>query len=682
MKQPSVTLLNISSNELKVLWEKLYEKAEPNFFLSWNWIGVWLSKLKSPPLVCCAKFGNDIVGLAIFTQKRYLKRGILPTKQLLLHRTGEHTSDQVWIEYNDFLVNKAFENAIRIAMVDFVCSQLKWDELVIGATSLEKLTSFRFANLIRHDSWHSHSYVTDLKHLRETKTDYLSSLSKNTRYQINRSIKAYEEYGEIQLSFANSKEQAVSWFKEAAPLHIKRWENTNVGSGYSNPKFVDFHESLISNAFAQRKVDLIKLSAGDMTICYMYNFIENKDVKFYLAATNFEPQNKKLKPGLISHYLCINAYLEMGYDTYDFMAGEFQYKRSLSSSTTQICIAHFQKRSFLSLLEQKLRLHKRKTKPVVYDEQALKPLSLIISGGTACENSNINYDQARLIEISMKNSEVTLTAEYNHEFKKGEIGADTDRIFKSASETENGILVVSETQVVELSKPPFKLLESYSDPSFNDLHHAIQHKDGFMIANTGLDCLSYYNKSDASVTHYPTTLASGINRIKPNIDYRQIRTTKPHFTHPNFVFQLNDEVWVTRCDTMDAISIENPSKRINLNHDLVHDGVIHKNLIYFTFIDGHICVYNSDTLKLKHSLSLSEFVPGPLGWCRGILPLSANIVCIGVSKTRQSKRITGPGEHNFARVLIVDIFKRSLLSDINISQFGIDAVFSILESKP
>ena len=34
-------------------------------------------------------------------------------------------------------------------------------------------------------------------------------------------------------------------------------------------------------------------------------------------------------------------------------------------------------------------------------------------------------------------------------------------------------------------------------------------------------------------------------RFDPEVDYRQVPTTKPHETHPNFVFIVEEDVWVT-----------------------------------------------------------------------------------------------------------------------------------------
>ena len=46
------------------------------------------------------------------------------------------------------------------------------------------------------------------------------------------------------------------------------------------------------------------------------------------ASMHYDP-DPKLKPGLVSHYLCIEHHLREGARIYDFMAGDARYKASL-----------------------------------------------------------------------------------------------------------------------------------------------------------------------------------------------------------------------------------------------------------------------------------------------------------------------------------------------------------------
>lgn len=667
-----------TKEELKQRWTALYGKSQANFFLSWSWIGNWLNCLDNDFVVCEAKIDNETVGLGILIQKTVMRKFFVRSKQLHLHRTGNEKLDQTWIEYNDFLLAKGTEKAVRKSMVDHLIKSDKWDEIIIGASQKAALTPFHMANLSEQLVWHSHSYQVDLAHLRETKTDYLSTLSKNTRYQINRSIRSYEKLGEIALSTATSPQEALRWFDEAAPFHINRWKNTKVGSGFTNPVFVKFHQDLISKNFDRAFVDLIKVTAGEHVICYLYNFIQGNEVKFYLSANNYDENDATYKPGLVSHYLAIKHYLNKGFDVYDFMAGESQYKRSLSSMSSPIYLSKFNKPKLRFTLENKLRSIKDKYKQRAALPNQTSAIKVILTGGQEnASNDGPQYNNAKILhcEISPQGVlSILNSVEYSPSTSLQ--SKNTNIIYKSGSIDKAILSVVTETEVHKYSLPDFTLIKNYSLACFNDLHHVFTHNEKDYVVNTGLDSVVEVI-DDKDNKHFSTLKSSEISKYQPNKDYRQIASTKPHLTHPNFGFVLDNKLWVTRCDTMDAICLEDDSLRIDIGQNLVHDGVVYKNNIYFTNVDGQVQVFDTETRKLKLTSDLNHFIPDLEGWCRGVLPVSANLVLIGFSKNRSSKKLNATA-HSYGKIILIDILKHQKVWEVNTSALGLDAVFSIL----
>jgi hypothetical protein len=676
MTQVIVENINPNISELENIWKDIYAKSTPNFFLSWHWIATWYKRLPTKPQILVAKIDNQCAGVCIVLNKKVKRFGLIKSLQLYLHKTGDEKLDQAWIEYNDFLVVDEHSEAIKYAFVKYITEIMHWDELIIGASDSKTFTPLLLNDLEKRDIWKSLSYKTDLEYIRENKLEYINTLSKNTRYQINRSLRIYQSWGGIELRFAASADEAVQWFEDAGPLHIQRWYKTKVGSGYSNPEFVAFHKALISEAFDSGNIHLIKIVAGDKVVCYLYNFIDGKEVKFYLAATNFNNSDKNLKPGLITHYLAINHYIKAGYSTYDFMAGESQYKRSLSSKVSEVSVSAFKQKNLRSKFESILR----KIKHDMIDKRHLTEnkglYKFIICGGKESTQKGRNYDNAVAISFEVQDGNVKLTHKCEYQTPQASISPKTDITFKASSIHEGALIAVTETEVVELSLSDLTISKVISHPSFNDLHHAIKDGDSYVVANTGLDSVSIYTPSENNIKHISTINGQKISRLNQNSDYRRVASTKPHFIHPNYLFKLNNELWVTRCDTMDAVSL-NSSKRIDIGSNLVHDGVIFKNSIYFTCVDGQIRIFDTQSLMLKHAVDLKEFVSDLNGWCRGILPISTNLAVVGISKFRSSKRTVLNTNRSYARLLLIDLFNREVMWDLNISDLGIDAIFGI-----
>ena len=67
---------------------------------------------------------------------------------------------------------------------------------------------------------------------------------------------------------------------------------------------------------------------GRQAIGYLYNFLHRGAVLPYQSGFAYE-DDPKLKPGLVSHCLCVEAHARAGSGVYDFMAGHAQHKASL-----------------------------------------------------------------------------------------------------------------------------------------------------------------------------------------------------------------------------------------------------------------------------------------------------------------------------------------------------------------
>ena len=671
----------LQSEALEADWCALYAQSDANFFLSWEWIGSWLSSVSQHAdlLLISATLDNELVGLGIVCRKQTFALRVIPQQSLLLHKTGEHHLDQSWIEYNDFLLHKTHQAAVRMAMAQALLDTQKWQDIVVGASESKAFTPFKLLGLQQKTIWQSHSYQVDLDWLRTRNTAYLETLSKNTRYQIRRSLRAYGVFGEVNITRANSVSQALGWFTLAGPLHIKRWQKTKVGSGFINQNFVDFHHELIRNSFEQGKIDILQIKAGEHLICYLYNFIQDDEVKFYLSANNFSENDKTLKPGLVSHYLAIEYYLNKGMRTYDFMAGESQYKRSLASSAVPIYLNRYSRPTLINKLETKLRHLKKRLRKYHITSTDDTDARFVISGGTQSSGTKPQYSNAKLLFCQIKNGVFSVQTSVDYKPKPSQQASDTNVVFKGASVDNDKLYVVTETELLIYDCKTQTLLESISDPSFNDLHHVMVNDGKYFIVNTGQDAITIVQGEN--ITHQHLARHSELNRITPNIDYRQQASTKPHLLHPNYCFMLNDKCWVTRCDTMDAVSLEVPHERLLIGTDLVHDGVVFKQQLFFTTVNGCIKIFDTQRKELLHSVDLHEFVPNVYGWCRGILPLKNNLVLVGLSKRRSSKSRKNIGSTNDARLLLVDVFKQELHADINMSDHGMDAIFSIVETN-
>nr|WP_297403583.1 GNAT family N-acetyltransferase [uncultured Marinobacter sp.] len=310
-------------------WQGLEQHAHPSVFLSWMWIGHWLATYRPDADVIRVFRDTELVGLGLVVLRCERRHGFVRSRSLRLHQTGRPGEDQVWIEYNGFLVRAGLEDDVISAIAAHLGSNNGWDELVLSGVNPAQVRQYASATgLMTHLRWEAPCYGVDLERIRMDGTAYLDSLSRNTRHQIARSLRLYQDNGGLSLHRPAGVEEAVALFDAIGPQHIERWGDHKQGSGFQNPEFVRFHRSLIRACWPDGGVELLTLRAGTETIATLYNLCFEGTVYFYLGAVKPEPDNR-LKPGLVAHSLAIQQYLERGFAFYDFMGGAERYKASL-----------------------------------------------------------------------------------------------------------------------------------------------------------------------------------------------------------------------------------------------------------------------------------------------------------------------------------------------------------------
>jgi len=344
-------------HQIQRRWQALEQHSDRSFFLSWAWIGTWLTRRKTPPFLIAVQDeqGEDIaLGLVCtYTQTR---NKIIIARQLILHATGDQGEDVITIEYNNLLMRRGYEDKIWVKVLEALTQDqsLEWDELIIPGTTpalKDQLIPLMANQYLRT---HASSARVDLNQLRRagaiSRADILTHFSKNTRNQIKRSVKLYERMGPLTLTRAQTPQEVNAFFDQTCTLHIEKWKNLDQPSGVASEPYRAFHEKMIMEAHAAGQIELLCAHAGDHQFGWLYNFVDRGKVLFYLSGFVAEPDNK-LKPGLVTHLLAIENHLKHGNAIYDFMGGNDRYKKSLGTPGPDIMGLVLQRRRPLLMAE-------------------------------------------------------------------------------------------------------------------------------------------------------------------------------------------------------------------------------------------------------------------------------------------------------------------------------------------
>ncbi|MDH5537681.1 MAG: GNAT family N-acetyltransferase [Betaproteobacteria bacterium] len=342
-------------------WRHLEQRSSCSFFQSWTWIGTWLSELpKSVELYLLeVADGDRLIGLAVFGARTLARHGFVRSRALLLHETGSEELDRMTIEYNSILAETGKEREVVVAGVNCLkAANIRWDEFMVSGVEARAFEAWHAA--VRGTNWRvvflkeSKCYFVDLDAVRDRGGDYLALLSSNTRQQVRQSIKAYEKSGSLRISAASSAQTAVEYLHGLQKLHDAHWQGRGEDGAFSSEFTRNFHERLVRDAVARAEVQMLRVTAGDEVVGYLYNFVRDGHVYFYQSGFTYT-EDPKLRPGLVCHYLAIMHNLKIDNRVYDFLAGAQRYKQSLGAANVKMYWIALQKPRLVFAVERLLK---------------------------------------------------------------------------------------------------------------------------------------------------------------------------------------------------------------------------------------------------------------------------------------------------------------------------------------
>lgn len=256
--------------------------------------------------------------------------------------------------------------------------------------------------------------------------------------------------------------------------------------------------------------------------------------------------------------------------------------------------------------------------------------------------------------------------------------------FQAGTMKDNLLYICTQTELLVFELPAFKQIGYLSLPFFNDLHHVHPAPSGgLLVANAGLEMVLEMTLA-GEVRKAWNVLGEEPWQLKSDTDFRKVNT-KPHRSHPNYVFYLGSEPWATRFHQGDAISLTQPDKRIEISKERIHDGVVHDGKIYFTSVNGWIHIANSSTLKIEEAINLNDMHPEEtlLGWCRSLF-VDGDKLWVGFSRIRPTKwrenvtwLMRGFKSVKPAHIACYDLAKRECVVEVDLEPMGLNAVYSI-----
>lgn len=343
---------------LQADWQMLEALADASPFTSWAWVGTWLDNLPHDLDVAVfrATRGAHLIALAL------LVRGPDQIRQRLLGRpwhmqeTGNPVIDEITAEYGGLLIRRGHDVDAYRALLG--CLPGRVDHLHVsacahaGPINAARLHSTLALRVPRQRPCH----FVDLKMIRASDQDYIDHLGRNTRATLRRTRRVYEEQlGALHCDLATSATQAMEWLGHLRTAHQTYWQARGKPGSFASAFFAAFHEQLIAEHHDTGLVHLLRIRAGDAVVGYLYILVWQRQAYFYNGGLSYGLLERHDRPGYLAHMLTVERYLDDDVDRYDFLAGEDDYKRALSTHVRDLHWLDLRTRRWQLTLEGLLR---------------------------------------------------------------------------------------------------------------------------------------------------------------------------------------------------------------------------------------------------------------------------------------------------------------------------------------
>ncbi len=314
-------------------WAVFYQHTEDKFFYqSPAWMTAWLETDGTGAAlyeVEASREGRTLLMGVVGAGPR--RPAVLGLKEVRLQETGDVALDDIYVEYNDFLVAPEVGADLRRDVVDALARKFADADAIVfrniraplaeAARGWAKPSAWRCVTLREQPV-----FVVDLGAVRSAGGDFIASLSGSFKTKLRRAMAGYEQRGELSCRVASTDAERRAAWERLMALHQESWRARGRPGSFANRKLVAFHQNL--QRHAGEAVQLFEVRCGVETIGVLYNFVHQQRVLNYQSGFKIEDDNK-LTPGFVCHALACQHYLDAGFDIYDLLSGEADYKKRL-----------------------------------------------------------------------------------------------------------------------------------------------------------------------------------------------------------------------------------------------------------------------------------------------------------------------------------------------------------------
>ena len=297
-----------------------------------TWTETWLDHYGAlvPHRFVIATRGGQPCGMALLTSGVGQHAGPFPLRTWHVGTAGEPDADSVCVEYNSLLVRDGDRIDFARQLLQWIDYQSDCDQAHFDGFASDEIAELLVDNpqaLITR----TRSQYFDLRAAREANVEPLLLLGKRTRAHLRRSML---QLGQPTGEWAASAERAEEMLHQMIEQHQARWNALGEPGSYASRRFREFHLDLVHRLVPVGAMGMYRVTSPSGILGCAQVFIDGSRALLYQRGWSSQPGD--VSPGMVVDYLCLAECQRRGFDQFDFMAGESEYKRRLSTHATEL----------------------------------------------------------------------------------------------------------------------------------------------------------------------------------------------------------------------------------------------------------------------------------------------------------------------------------------------------------
>lgn len=307
------------------IWADLLRRSDANpVFMSWEWISSWMETLVD---------AADGRILGAYAGDRLLAVTPLVAKASYATLWGGHVSlagvEQTGADYSDIVCVRGHEDEVAQAVAAWLVARNDWVQCefrdVLPTAIVRHMAALMAGGNVMEDGIGNPCPRTSLGN------GWLGMLrdrfESKRRYNIQRQLRLAEEREGLRLVLHDTPEAVLRAFPTIVKLHNERKAAQGIKSAFSEPERLNFHlRAAIKLAETSRGAFVATLESPRQALSAAYCLRSNRSL--YYFQTGVSSTGSARGAGSTLLYMLLRWAANEGYDWFDFLKGDEDYKRA------------------------------------------------------------------------------------------------------------------------------------------------------------------------------------------------------------------------------------------------------------------------------------------------------------------------------------------------------------------